>query len=63
MKVIIKSYKQDSKGVDGKLRDQLIMNYSPLIRFVAQRIAARMPSNIDINDLISSCVIGLMDVI
>jgi RNA polymerase sigma factor for flagellar operon FliA len=49
--------------VDGKLRDQLIMDYSPLIRFVAQRIASRLPSNIDIEDLISSGVIGLMDAI
>jgi RNA polymerase sigma factor FliA len=41
----------------------LIMDYAPLIRFVAQRIAARLPSNIDIDDLISAGVIGLMDAI
>ena len=60
---LVKKYKQDQQGVDGKLRDQLIMDYAPLIRFVAQRIAARLPSNIDIEDLISSGVIGLMDAI
>jgi RNA polymerase sigma factor FliA len=63
MKGLVKRYKQDNKGVDGKLRDQLIMDYAPLIRFVAQRIAARLPSNIDIDDLISAGVIGLMDAI
>src|ERR1700712_3834401 len=63
MKGLVKKYKQDSQGVDGKLRDQLIMDYAPLIRFVAQRIAARLPSNIDIDDLISAGVIGLMDAI
>jgi RNA polymerase sigma factor for flagellar operon FliA len=63
MKSIVKKYKQDNSAVDGKLRDQLIMDYSPLIRFVAQRIASRLPSNIDIEDLISSGVIGLMDAI
>lgn len=63
MKGLVKRYKQDTKGVDGKLRDQLIMDYAPLIRFVAQRIAARLPSNIDIDDLISAGVIGLMDAI
>lgn len=63
MKGLVKKYKQDTKGVDGKLRDQLIMDYAPLIRFVAQRIAARLPSNIDIDDLISAGVIGLMDAI
>jgi RNA polymerase sigma factor FliA len=63
MKGLVKKYKQDTKGVDGKLRDQLIMDYAPLIRFVAQRIAARLPSNIDIDDLMSAGVIGLMDAI
>lgn len=63
MKGLVKRYKQDTQGVDGKLRDQLITDYAPLIRFVAQRIAARLPSNIDIDDLISAGVIGLMDAI
>ena len=63
MKGLVKRYKQDTHGVDGKLRDQLIMDYAPLIRFVAQRIAARLPSNIDIDDLISAGAIGLMDAI
>ena len=63
MKGLVKRYKQDTKGVDGKLRDQLIMDYAPLIRFVAQRIASRLPSNVDIDDLISAGVIGLMDAI
>jgi RNA polymerase sigma factor for flagellar operon FliA len=63
MKSLVKKYKQENTAVDGKLRDQLIMDYSPLIRFVAQRIASRLPSNIDIEDLISSGVIGLMDAI
>jgi RNA polymerase sigma factor for flagellar operon FliA len=63
MKGLVKRYKQDTAGVDGKLRDQLIMDYSPLIRFVAQRIIARLPANIDIDDLTSAGVIGLMDAI
>lgn len=63
MKGLVRRYKQDTQGVDGKLRDQLIMDYAPLIRFVAQRISARLPSNIEIDDLISAGVIGLMDAI
>ena len=63
MKGLVKRYKQDTEGIDGKLRDQLIMDYSPLIRFVAHRIAARLPANIDIDDLTSAGVIGLMDAI
>lgn len=63
MKGLVKRYKQSTQGVDSKLRDQLIMDYAPLIRFVAQRIASRLPSNIEIDDLISAGVIGLMDAI
>ena len=63
MKGLVKKYKQETVGIDTRLRDQLILDYAPLIRFVAQRIASRLPSNIDIDDLISAGVIGLMDAI
>lgn len=63
MKALVKRYKQETPGVDARLRDHLIMDYAPLIRFVAQRVAARLPSNIEIDDLISAGVIGLMDAI
>ncbi len=59
----LRKYKQEQSGVDGKLREQLIQDYASLVRFVAQRIASRLPSNVDIEDLISSGVIGLMDAI
>ena len=42
-------------------RDQLIMEYAPLIKYIAQKIAARLPANIELDDLMSSGVIGLMD--
>lgn len=45
------------------MRNQIIMDYAPLIKYIAQRIAARLPSNIDIDDLFSAGVIGLMDAI
>lgn len=63
MKGLIRRYKQEDQNIDEKLRHQLILDYSPLIRFVAQRIASRLPPSIDIDDLISSGVIGLMDAI
>jgi RNA polymerase sigma factor for flagellar operon FliA len=44
-------------------RDRLILEYSPLIKYIAQKIAARLPANIELDDLISSGVIGLMDAI
>ncbi len=44
-------------------RDALILQYSPMIRYIAQRIADRLPANIELDDLISSGVLGLMDAI
>jgi len=44
-------------------RDKLVVEYAPLIKFIAQKIAARLPTNIEVDDLISSGVIGFMDAI
>ena len=45
MKALVKRYKQDTKGIDGKLRDQLILDYASLIRFIAQKVSVKLPSN------------------
>ncbi len=63
MKALVKRYKFGYLNVDRILRDQLILDYAPLIRFIAQKISSRLPSNIDVDDLISAGVIGLMDAI
>jgi RNA polymerase sigma factor for flagellar operon FliA len=44
-------------------RDEIIREYAPLIKYIAQKIAARLPANIELDDLISAGVIGLMDAI
>ena len=44
-------------------REKLIREYAGLIKFIASKIAARLPSNIELDDLMSSGVIGLMDAI
>ena len=46
-----------------KKNDALIMKYAPLIKYIAARIAARLPMHIEIQDLINSGVLGLMDAI
>lgn len=60
---LLKKYKDDPKKLTQKQKDQLITEYSPLIKFIAQKIAVRLPSNIELDDLISAGVIGLMDAI
>jgi len=60
---ILKKYKEEPTKVTPEQKDQLILEYAPLIRFIAQKIAIRLPSSIELDDLISSGVIGLMDAI
>jgi RNA polymerase sigma factor FliA len=44
-------------------RDELITEYAPLIKKVACKIAVRLPHSVELDDLISSGVLGLMDAI
>ncbi len=41
--------------------EETILKYAPLIKYIANRIAARLPVHIDIRDMINSGVLGLMD--
>lgn len=60
---LLKKYKDEPTRLKPKEREELIKEYAPLIKFIAQKIAVRLPSNIELDDLISSGVIGLMDAI
>jgi len=46
-----------------KARDDMILQYAPTIKHLALRISMRLPSHIDVDDLINAGVIGLMDAI
>ncbi len=52
-----------NKRLTTEERGQLILHYAPLIRYVAGRLAMRLPPHISIDDLISSGVMGLIDAI
>src|SRR5918996_5766511 len=42
-------------------RDQLIIRYAPWVKFIALRMAAKLPAHIQAEDLISAGIIGLID--
>lgn len=42
-------------------RDEMILKYTPLIKYIAHRLALRLPPHIAVDDLINAGVIGLMD--
>ena len=48
---------------DRGLRDQLIVRYSPLVKFVAGRVSAGLPHSIEQADLVSYGMFGLIDAI
>jgi RNA polymerase sigma factor for flagellar operon FliA len=38
---------------DAKLRDQLILHYSPLVKYVAGRVSVGLPANLEQADFVS----------
>ena len=54
-------FKQDQ--TDQSLRNRLIERYFPLVKYNAERVWAKLPEGVDLNDLISAGVFGLMDAI
>ncbi len=55
---------QDFKAsADRGLRERLILHYSPLVKYVAGRVRAGLPPNIEQADLVSYGIFGLIDAI
>ena len=46
-----------------EVRDQLIVHYAPLVKFVAGRVGSGLPSSVDQADLVSYGILGLIDAI
>ncbi len=54
-------FKKDQSRRD--LRNRLVENYLPLVKYNGERIWARLPDGVELDDLISAGVFGLMDAI
>jgi RNA polymerase sigma factor FliA len=48
---------------DPALRERLILQYAPLVKYVAGRVAVGLPANVDHADLVSYGILGLIDAI
>ena len=59
----LKNLKDYRCEMSPEIKDEIVVEYAPLVRFIAQKIASRLPANIELDDLISCGVIGLMDAI
>jgi len=58
---IWKVYKADQTNKE--LRNYLVEKYLPLVKYNGERIWARLPDGVELDDLISAGVFGLMDAI
>lgn len=57
------AYLKEAKRIDPEEKDRLILEYAPVIKYIAQRIAIRLPPHVSVDDLINAGVIGLIDAI
>lgn len=56
-------WKDFKKTGDKDLRNTLIEKYLPLVKYIAERLLAKLPQNIELDDLTSAGIFGLMDAI
>lgn len=47
----------------GKSREEVVLEYAPLVRHIANRLAARLPDTLQREDLVQAGMIGLLDAI
>jgi RNA polymerase sigma factor for flagellar operon FliA len=50
-----------SPGALSSEQEKLLLEHLPIVRFLARRIHERLPQHVDIEDLVSAGVVGLMD--
>ncbi len=50
-------------GINLENCEAVVVEYSPMVKYVANRIALRLPSHVEVEDLISVGVLGLIDAI
>ncbi|HME70781.1 MAG TPA: FliA/WhiG family RNA polymerase sigma factor [Myxococcota bacterium] len=63
METLLRELKESNSEVPPTLKEQIVLEHTPLIRYIVNRIAVRLPSHIDLDDLHNTGVIGLMDAI
>lgn len=44
-------------------RNRLLEHYLPIVRYAAERIRTKLPDEVDVDDLVSSGIFGLMDAV
>ena len=50
-----------SEQMSGSEQEHLLLEHLPIVRFLARRIHERLPQHVDMEDLVSAGIVGLMD--
>jgi RNA polymerase sigma factor for flagellar operon FliA len=56
-------WKRLKRGKDEAARNQLMEHYLPVVKYSAERLHNKLPGEVDVDDLISAGIFGLMDAI
>ena len=54
-------WKQFSLNRDDEARNKLLEHYLPIVKYTADRLHTKLPEEVDVEDLISAGIFGLMD--
>ena len=63
MDTLLREATEQHDPIPAPLTEQIVLEHTSLIRYIVNRIAVRLPSHIDLDDLHNTGVIGLMDAI
>ena len=63
METLLREARATHGAIPLPIKERIVLEHTPLIRYIVNRIAVRLPSHIDLDDLHNTGVIGLMDAI
>lgn len=63
MEALLREARETYGEIPPSLKEKIVLEHTSLIRYIVNRIAVRLPSHIDLDDLHNTGVIGLMDAI
>ncbi len=63
MEALLREARELHGAIPASLKEKIVLEHTSLIRYIVNRIAVRLPSHIDLDDLHNTGVIGLMDAI
>lgn len=60
---VLDKNKEIADAWHGMTRDELILKYAPMVKYIASRIATKLPQSVDMDDLIQVGILGLIDAV